>query len=116
MQIRITRRRLLGNAALLPLAISASPALEGCSNSGQACSDPDLLSTGETHLRSTLEYIERAPDSGMQCSSCQFFNAKAGADGRVGSQVETAGGASCGYCEILNGAVSSRGYCSSWAT
>jgi hypothetical protein len=97
----VTRRRLLRSAALLSLASLAGPALEGCRDSDALCADPELLSRGEEHMRRTLEYIERAPAGTQQCSGCQFFSARGEGD--------------CGHCEILNGAVSRQGRCSSWA-
>ena len=98
----VTRRQLLRSAASLPLAALAISTLEGCPGSGPRCADPELLSTGEKHMRGTLEYAENTSNAAEQCDGCQFFSTRGGEG-------------DCGFCEILDGDVNRRGYCTSWA-
>lgn len=94
----LTRRQLLRHGSVF----AAMPALYGCDSAVTGlCSDPDLMSRGEEHMRKTLRYAERSDNAGQTCNNCQFFSA--GAD-RL-----------CGDCQILNGWVSEQGYCTSWA-
>ena len=95
----LTRRHMLYRVTLLGLAVGTVPLLKGCTNAVSACADPALLSVGEAHMRSTLEYVERTPNAAEQCNGCEFFRVSAG---------------DCGQCEILNGAVSRLGSCNSW--
>jgi hypothetical protein len=100
----LSRRELLRRATWLPLVVLAFPNLEGCADSKPDCVDIELLSTSEVHLRKTLEYVDRGPDSNQQCGGCQFFTAADPSDG---------GG--CGHCKIVDGAVSRLGSCKSWS-
>jgi len=102
----LTRREMLRRTARLPLIALAIPILEGCSSDPE-CADPELLSRGEEQMRKTLEYVEHVPDMAQRCGGCQFFKAS-GEDGGVDQ-------GTCGYCEILDGMVSSHGFCTSWA-
>jgi len=102
LQLLLSRRQLLGKTALLPLVAFAGPVFEGCADA-PACADPELMSTGEAHLRRTLAYVERSLDGSKECGGCEFF--------RAGSE----GQGECGRCQILDGAVNPRGSCSSWA-
>jgi hypothetical protein len=99
MKILITRRQLITRSALLPLF--AVPLLNGCTEKSSVCVDTELLGVGEKQMRRTLEYVESTADATQQCDNCQFFRAS--------------GAGNCGECEILGGAVSRQGYCSSWA-
>ncbi len=97
----LSRRELLRGTILLPLVALAGPVIGGCSDSGPVCVDPELLSAGEEQMRETLEYVARASARSKRCGDCQFFAANGEDD--------------CGECEILDGAVSRQGYCTSWA-
>jgi len=94
----VTRRRLLYCSTALPLGATLLP---GCGGpSADRCADPELLGAGEAQLRRTLEYTDTSGEAAQQCAGCQFFGKPS--DG-------------CGHCEILDGAVSSGGWCNSWA-
>ena len=95
----LTRRGLLRRGALLPLA--SLPLLHGCSKTAPLCADPALLSRGEEQMRKTREYVDVSSLENQHCANCQFFSA-----------VDASG---CGHCEILDGAVNEKGYCTSWA-
>jgi hypothetical protein len=53
-------------------------------------------------MRGTLEYAENTSNAAEQCDGCQFFSTRGGEG-------------DCGFCEILDGDVNRRGYCTSWA-
>ena len=99
MKTLYTRRQFLQCAAVMPLL--ASPLLQGCKESSQPCMDPELLSTGEKHLRKQLAYVELSEELSRQCGLCQFYHASKSCD--------------CGECELLDGSVSRQGSCTSWA-
>lgn len=93
----LTRRRLLQAGALLPLAAL----VYGCDKAGTTqCADPGSLSRGEEQMRKKLLYVEVSSNALQSCANCQFFSA-----------VEPNG---CGHCEILDGVVNQKGFCTSW--
>lgn len=94
----LDRRQLLRGTVSLAVVAVAAPLLQGCDGATTSCADPELLSTGEEHMRKTLEYVELASNPAEECSACEFFS----------------GSGDCGHCELLDGAVSARGYCTSW--
>jgi hypothetical protein len=100
MKHAITRRRLLGIGAWLPLIgfLHASVRTVGAVENAQVCVDPDEASDG---LRKSLHYTELSPDSKMTCSGCSFFTAGE-KDG-------------CGQCQIMSGPANARGHCDSWS-
>jgi hypothetical protein len=102
-EIVISRRALLMRACQLAVA-AASVFIAGCAKKDAvaACAAPDQLSSGESSLRASLQYIEQASDSAKACRGCVYFHAAADAD-------------SCGKCEILNGAINAHGHCASWS-
>ncbi len=100
MKARYTRRQCLQSAAVMSLL--ASPLLQTCKQSSQPCMDPELLSTGEKHLRKQLAYLELSEELSRQCGLCQFYQASELGD--------------CGKCTLLDGSVSMRGSCTSWAS
>lgn len=93
----LTRRRFLYGTGL-----AACASLTACTRDAQLCADPDTLSRGEEQMRQSLEYLELSTVAGQDCAGCQFF-----------SEADARG---CGHCELLNGPVSSAGYCTSWAS
>ena len=99
MKTRYTRRQFLQCGAVMSLL--ASPLLQSCKQSSQACMDPELLSTGEKHLRKQLAYVELGEELSRQCSLCQFYHASESGD--------------CGECALLDGSVNKQGSCTFWA-
>jgi hypothetical protein len=94
----LTRRQLLQGATLLPLTWVAL--VSGCADNGTSyCADPELLGPGEAQMRKTLKYLEISTDDKQQCTGCQFFSAPSN---------------NCGHCELLDGAVNTAGFCTSW--
>ncbi|MAG29720.1 MAG: hypothetical protein CL908_02360 [Deltaproteobacteria bacterium] len=109
--MKLTRRTLLIRAAgLMPMATYGLAWVStGCSPSGSHCYDPELLSTPEQALRTSLGYVDVSPHDGSgssgklkECGDCHFF--------RVDQQSRN-----CGHCEIVNGSVAFGGYCDSWS-
>ena len=95
----LTRRGLLQRLALAALT---APLVTACSkNSAAPCIDPALLGRGEEHMRKTLQYTARSINVAQDWAQCVFFKAPGAQD--------------CGHCEILDGLVNRRGYCTSWA-
>ena len=99
MTMLLTRRQWITRSALLPLFVV--PLLNGCTEKPSVCVDTELLGVGEKQMRKTLDYVEHTADTTQRCNNCQFFRASGVGD--------------CGECEILGGAVSRQGYCTSWA-
>lgn len=96
-----TRRGLLRAATALGLGVVAI-GVSACQSGGQAvCSDPDKLTDAQIAVRSSFEYVEKAPDPGKACAGCAFFLADAAG--------------ACGACDLLKGPVNSAGHCSSWS-
>ena len=102
-EIKMSRRALLARACQVPVA-GAAVFIAGCGENKVAatCGDPKQLTDSENSLRTSVQYTEQTRDPAKSCSGCAFFHA--GADA-----------ASCGKCDILNGAVSPNGHCMSWS-
>lgn len=94
----MTRRQLLRGSAVLGLAPTAL--LQGCGDHFIPCYDPEMLGVGERELRDELEYVNVSPSDEERCDGCQFYYL---------------GGEHCGECRLLDGPVTSGGYCTSWA-
>jgi len=84
------------------MSLLASPLLHSCKQSGQSCMDPELLSTGEKHLRKQLAYVELSEELSRPCGLCHFYHASESGD--------------CGECTLLDGSVNRQGSCTSWAS
>ena len=69
-------------------------------NATELCADPKAMDSSQQSLRTSLHYVEHAPDQNVSCSSCGFFQ----------STNQT-----CGTCVIFSGPVNSKGHCDSWA-
>jgi hypothetical protein len=76
--------------ALLPLVLTGAKAAD-------TCTEP--ASEG---LRSSLHYVDAAPDPKQACNGCAFFSQD---DAKKG----------CGKCMIMSGGVNEKGHCDSWA-
>jgi hypothetical protein len=66
----------------------------------KVCADPSAMDAGQQGLRSSLNYVESAPDHSKTCSKCAFFQATDG---------------NCGTCTIFNGPANPAGHCDSWS-
>lgn len=106
---RTRRALLIWVAGLLPVSLAGTLSMStiGCSPSSALCYDPDLLSTPEKSLRTSLAFTDVSPFDGKdggelkRCGGCQFFRAAA-EEG-------------CGECQILGGPVSAASVCNSWS-
>jgi len=85
----MTRRGMLQVAAVGLLAGRTKAA-------DKVCFDPK---SGDTSLRTSMNYVERSPDPAKTCAACGFFS-------------PTAEG--CGNCQIFNGPANAQGHCDSW--
>ncbi|MBB6094010.1 putative paraquat-inducible protein A [Povalibacter uvarum] len=91
----LDRRRFLRWGVQLPVATLVAGKAFG------ACVDPDELSDSLRDMRESLDYADTASNANQACNGCSFFK-------------PTKAGDSCGYCEVLQGPVSSAGHCVSW--
>jgi len=89
-----SRRKVLETGLLLVPAVALVPSL---AKAAGACADPS------DSLRSSLHYVEMAPDAKQTCGDCGFFEADAG------------NAAACGNCKIFNGPANPKGHCDSWS-
>jgi hypothetical protein len=90
----LTRRTILGLAAIAPLAIAVQA-------HAAPCADPAALSAAQKSMRKSLGFKSPAPDAAKACSTCAFFTGK---------------GVDCGPCALLSGGVvPANGVCDSWA-
>jgi hypothetical protein len=88
----LTRRSLLTASVSLAAGVSLFPIA--------AISEEECGKDDQSGLRSSLNYVEKYSDPAKTCEGCTFFTAAKG---------------TCGNCQILNGAVSPKGHCDSWA-
>lgn len=99
----MNRRIFLAHSIKMPLVAGTGWLLAGCSKEAQqasACVDPSKLTPGERSLRESLRYVDVSNVPAQQCQGCAFF---------------TGGEGGCGHCQMLSGAVSAKGYCTSWS-
>lgn len=82
--------QIISACALLPLVVTAAKAAD-------TCTEPE--SEG---LRSSLHYVDAAPDLKQACNACAFFSQEGAKKG-------------CGKCMIMSGGVSEKGHCDSWS-
>ncbi len=95
----MSRRSLLGLAAVAPLAALASAGARAAE--GAACYDPALLSLSQRNRRRSLGYVDVSATAGKSCAGCAFFSAAAAAG--------------CGTCQLLSGGpVNAGGLCNSF--
>lgn len=66
------------------------------------CPGYDNLSQDQRNIRQTLNYQDVSPQSGQYCDNCRFL-------------VEDAALSPCIGCQLFEGPVAPRGWCSSWA-
>lgn len=92
-----SRRAFLAVAALAPFA-----AWSGAKAQSSVCYDPAKLPMSQKSLRTSLKYVDAAPDpTKKRCGLCAFF---------TGTQ------AGCGTCVLLSGgAVNATGVCNNFA-
>lgn len=90
----VSRRRLflLGGSALTLLGAA------GCNKEPSSCNDVSGLSADDAKVRTTLEYVDRAPDPSKTCEKCQQW-------------IAPAESGSCGGCKVLKGPVHPKGHC-----
>ena len=95
----MSRRSLLGLAAIAPLAALASAGARAAS--GSVCYDPASLPLSQRNRRRSLGYVETSAVAGKNCAACAFFT--------------PASQAGCGTCQLLSaGPVNSGGLCNSF--
>ena len=92
------RRNVLAFGLAAPLAGMALVRASGAA--AQACVKGDDLTASQVSLRAALKYEDPSTEPAKVCAGCAFFTADADA---------------CGQCKLLNGPVSAKGRCSSWA-
>lgn len=96
----LSRRSLLGLAAIAPFAALASGAARAAESA--ACYDPARLPLAQRNRRRALGYVETSNVTGKSCSACAFFTAT--------SQ------SGCGTCQLLGGGpVKAGALCTSFA-
>jgi hypothetical protein len=90
----VSRRRLflLGGSALTLLGAA------GCNKEPSSCNDVAGLSAEDAKVRTTLEYVDRAPDPTKTCDKCQQWIAPADAS-------------ACGGCKVVKGPIHPKGHC-----
>jgi len=95
----ISRRKLMDDGVRISLAGLLIGATCAATAADKVCADPATLDSGAKSMRSSLNYVDTAPDPSKACSLCAFFQASA---------------EGCGTCQLLNGPVNSKGHCDSW--
>ena len=100
--MNISRRTLLECACRIPTAFALA-SVAACGNEKVAqCVDSASLSAAENSLRASLQYTDSSNDLKTTCGACAYFRQSGDESG-------------CGTCDILNGAVSVQGHCTSWS-
>ena len=95
----ISRRSLLGFAAIAPLAALASVSARAGEN--VVCYDPAKLPLSQRNRRRSLGYVDVSAIAGKSCAGCAFFTAAAPSG--------------CGTCQLLGaGPVNAAGLCNSY--
>jgi hypothetical protein len=87
--MHLTRRSLIGFAAIAPLA-AVTRAAESA-----ACYDPAKLPLSQRNRRRSLGYVEASTVAGKRCAGCAFFTASAQSG--------------CGTCQLLGGGPANAG-------
>ena len=97
MTVELTRRELLeALPALIAVGCRRTEAMPA------SCNDTTSLSAADAATRTTLGYVDKSPNDGQRCASCQQF---------VAAQESGA----CGGCKLLKGPIHPRGYCKAFA-
>jgi anaerobic selenocysteine-containing dehydrogenase len=103
MSEKISRRKLLKNAAAGTLAIAGFSVLSNISYAAKdPCTDTSGLDQKEIDKRNkTFKYVEKSKKDGQTCSNCQLVKPK---DKDTG----------CHGCMLFKGPVTESGWCLSW--
>lgn len=95
----LSRRSLLGIAAVSPLAALASAGAFAAD--AAVCYDPARLPLSQRNRRRSLGYVDVSATAGKNCAGCAFFTA--------------ASQPGCGTCQLLSGGpVNASGLCTSF--
>ena len=95
----MSRRSLLGFAAIAPLAALASAGARAAD--AAVCFDPAKLPLSQRNRRRSLGYVAVSAVAGKSCAGCAFF-----------APVAVSG---CGTCQLLSGGpVNTGGLCNSF--
>ena len=70
-------------------------------SSDTPCNDLSQLSEEEKVERESYNYVDKTPNIGNQCANCDYWE-------------ESESGEYCGSCDLFEGPVSPKGYCSKW--
>jgi len=65
------------------------------------CSDLSQLSQEDIEIRENFEYVDQTPIPEQRCDNCELW-------------IAPAEGKKCGGCQIMNGPVKAKGYCTAW--
>lgn len=105
-QALVSRRDLLRKTLLASAAFGAAGVLAACSKKEEAkaltCTDTAGLSPQEIEARTTLGYVDKAPDATKKCSGCALYNPAPAPN-------------ACGGCKALKGPIHPDGWCKSFA-
>lgn len=104
MKNNITRKDFLKKLPLVGVAIfSGGALLQSCSKSKEEdpCADLSKLTEEEKQTRKEFEYVAKSPYPEKLCDNCEFW-------------LNPAEGEFCGGCEIMEGPINPKGYCTAW--
>lgn len=104
-QALVSRRDLLRKTLLASAAFGAAGVLAACKKDepkALTCTDTAGLTPQEIEARTTLGYVDKAPDATKKCSGCALYNPAPAAG-------------SCGGCKALKGPIHPDGWCKSFA-
>lgn len=97
-----SRRRFLAATAA---AAGLGPVLAACGGGGAptaaSCEGYDQLTPADLQSRQALQYVDQTTDAEKHCATCRLYTAPTG-------------GSPCGGCQLFQGPVSPKGWCSGW--
>jgi hypothetical protein len=106
MKKEISRKDFLKKLPLLGIAVfSGGILLQKCSNSKtdeDLCSDVSKLTQDEIQTRQEFGYVAKSPYPEKLCDNCELW-------------IKPEEGKFCGGCEIMEGPIHPKGYCTAWA-
>lgn len=117
----LTRRELIGKAAVAGVAIGLGGLIIGCESekkpaaaptppkadkkpaapakpAGNACDDVSKLTDAEKSGRTGLKYTSVTPKPDQDCANCNFYK----------------DASPCGTCTLIKGPIAAKGWCSAW--
>ena len=105
MQVNLNRREFIKRIPIVSgSAILAGLYIKGCKSSEQPdpCSDLSGLTEEEKNTRKEFAYVSKSPYPEKVCDNCELW-------------IAPKEGSLCGGCEVMEGPVDPKGYCTVWA-